>query len=234
MVPHKYFEDWDQFFMTLAFFVAMKSKDPSTKVGSVIRGLKNEIVSAGYNGFPRGVDDSKKERYQRPEKYSWICHSEENAIDNANKMDLDGCVLYTQWVPCSSCTKRIIQSRIKEIVVYYGHDDNKFYGKKDEDGRKNWWEDTNYSITMIKESGVKLRIYNGPIVTNIVQVCNEEVTVPMKKNKIKKTTHVCKENLCCTCYSLALEPSENCPTHGCGNYPPRCMYCGRYIKMKNK
>ena len=50
------------------------------------------------------------------------------------------------------------------------------------------------------------------------------------KNKRKK--HVCKESNYCICSQFALEPNENCPIHGAGEYPPRCMYCGEFIKRK--
>lgn len=42
--------------------------------------------------------------------------------------------------------------------------------------------------------------------------------------------HRCKRRDYCTCNSMALEPSEECPIHGCGDWPPRCAECGRFIK----
>ena len=42
---------WDQYFMTMAYLISMKSKDPSTRVGAVIVGKDHEIRSTGYNGF---------------------------------------------------------------------------------------------------------------------------------------------------------------------------------------
>lgn len=41
--------------------------------------------------------------------------------------------------------------------------------------------------------------------------------------------HLCKESTGCVCYSDALEPSEDCPYHGCGEWPPRCGTCGKFI-----
>ena len=41
--------------------------------------------------------------------------------------------------------------------------------------------------------------------------------------------HECKESKTCTCYSLALEPKEDCPIHGSGPWPPRCEICGRFF-----
>ena len=48
---------WDQYFMTLAYLVSMRSKDDSTHIGAVIVGPDNEVRSMGYNGFPRGIQD---------------------------------------------------------------------------------------------------------------------------------------------------------------------------------
>ena len=47
------------------------------------------------------------------------------------------------------------------------------------------------------------------------------------------TKHVCTESIpFCRCYMFALEPSENCPIHGGGFYPPRCSECGKFMKVK--
>lgn len=42
--------------------------------------------------------------------------------------------------------------------------------------------------------------------------------------------HECKKMDYCICSSQAYEPHEDCPIHGCPAWPPRCMYCGRFIK----
>lgn len=47
----------------------------------------------------------------------------------------------------------------------------------------------------------------------------------------KVGTHVCKESSSCDCYLLALEPSEDCPTHG-NPFPRRCGECGRFMTDK--
>lgn len=46
--------------------------------------------------------------------------------------------------------------------------------------------------------------------------------------------HICKESNSCICDLLALEPSESCPVHGVGKFPPRCEICGRFMKYKEK
>ena len=52
--------DWDIKFLKLAQHVSDWSKDPSTKVGAVVVDKDNRIVSIGYNGFPKGVQDDER------------------------------------------------------------------------------------------------------------------------------------------------------------------------------
>ena len=72
--------NWDEYFMKMAEHVKTKSKDRSTQVGAVIVGEGHVVLSVGYNGFPRGVNDDIDSRYERPAKYMWTEHAERNAI----------------------------------------------------------------------------------------------------------------------------------------------------------
>ena len=45
--------NWDEYFINIAEQVKLKSKDNNTQIGVVIVGKDNEIVSTGYNSFPR-------------------------------------------------------------------------------------------------------------------------------------------------------------------------------------
>ena len=109
---------WDSRFIDLAKHIAKWSKDPSTKVGCVIVGDDREIRSTGFNGFPRGIEDSEERLTNRSVKYSLICHAEENAIMHAARigLSLKGCTAYITWPPCSRCACSLIQSGIKKIV----------------------------------------------------------------------------------------------------------------------
>ena len=111
-------KSWDEYFLDIAELVSTRSKDPSTKVGAVIVRDKT-ILSTGYNGFARGVNDNIPERYDRPEKYLWTIHAEENAILNAGRIGIktEGASLYvTPMHPCSNCALSIVQSGIKEVI----------------------------------------------------------------------------------------------------------------------
>ena len=49
--------NWDEYFMGMAVLSSLRSKDPSTKVGAVIVNDEKKVVSIGYNGMPRHIDD---------------------------------------------------------------------------------------------------------------------------------------------------------------------------------
>jgi len=106
---------WEEYFMAMALVASLKSKDPSTQVGAVVIDNKTKkIVSSGYNGFPRNLDDSKIPQ-ERPEKYLYVVHAELNAILHAQR-NLSGCSLYVTLFPCSECMKSVIQTDIRKVV----------------------------------------------------------------------------------------------------------------------
>ena len=114
-------EYWDSFFLGMAKYMSTASKDPSTQVGAIIVDDARIIKGVGYNGFPRGVNDSNTRLHHRPTKYSLVVHAEANAILNAHG-DIRGCTLYVYpLAPCNECAKLIIQAGIKKVV--FTHDD---------------------------------------------------------------------------------------------------------------
>ena len=108
--------DWDQRFLNLADHISTWSRDPSTKVGSVIVNAKRHILAVGYNGFPRGVRDSASRYADKSTKYKFVSHAERNALDNAH-LDVEGCTLYASLFPCNECAKSIIQRGIRRVVT---------------------------------------------------------------------------------------------------------------------
>lgn len=115
--------NWSTYFKNIAEQVKLKSKDQLTQIGAVIVGHDHEIVSTGYNSFPRGINDDIPERQERPEKYFWMCHAERNAIYNAARIGVStkGTTMYlTCGVPCADCTHGIINAGIVRIVLTDG------------------------------------------------------------------------------------------------------------------
>lgn len=148
---------WDEWYMTMAYLAAMKSKDRRTKIGAVVVGPDREVRSTGFNGIPRGVDDGVPDRQERPEKHMWFEHAERNAIYNAARPVLEGCTMYVQCMPCPDCARGIIQSGIREIVVHDVGGSTCLRGE----------ERFERSMQMLKEASVGVRTYGGRIAREI-------------------------------------------------------------------
>lgn len=145
-------EGWDRRFLELAAHIAQWSKDPSTKVGCVIVGPDREIRSTGFNGFPRGVRDTRERLEDRTQKYPLVCHGEENAILNAARIgvSLKGCKAYMTWPSCTRCSVSLIQVGIAEVIYPAGIEIP-----------ERWADDFTLSDEVFKEAGVLVRTKYG-------------------------------------------------------------------------
>tara|TARA_Y100001970_G_scaffold53658_2_gene67972 strand:+ start:8081 stop:8518 length:438 start_codon:yes stop_codon:yes gene_type:complete len=139
---------WDTRFLDLAKHISGWSKDPSTKVGCIVVGPDREIRSTGFNGFPRGIDDTIERLEDRSQKYPMICHAEENAIMHAARIgiSLKDCTAYVTWPPCSRCARSLIQAGVSEIVV-----------PVNSEIPERWRDDFDIATRMFNESGVSYR-----------------------------------------------------------------------------
>jgi len=102
----------------MAKLVSTWSKDPSTKVGAVIVDSDNTVISVGFNGLPRRIQDTDQRLNNRDIKLKMIIHAEINAIITA-KRPLNGTTIYTYpFMSCSQCAGMIIQSGICRHISY--------------------------------------------------------------------------------------------------------------------
>ena len=144
---------WVEYFRELAHTVKKKSKDVNTQIGAVIVGKDKEIVSTGYNSFPRGINDSILSRQDRPEKYFWFEHGERNSIYNAARIGVStkGTTMYLSCgIPCADCARGIINAGIIRIFC------ERSEGVK---GSK-WEESAERSWEMFDEAGVEVCFYD--------------------------------------------------------------------------
>ena len=112
---------WDERFLKVAREVGTWSKD-STKIGAIVVDNNKRILSQGYNGFPRGIEDSQRRLKDRETKLKYIVHAEMNCIYNAchHGVSLEGGTLYVSGLPCcSDCAKGVIQSGIKLVIMEF-------------------------------------------------------------------------------------------------------------------
>jgi len=109
--------------MGLAYFTSIRSHDSETKVGCVIVNEENNVVSMGYNGFPKGLRDLELPN-KRPEKYPFMVHAEENAVSNIISKSYNSLKVYLTHFPCHRCAKLLWQNGIKKWYIERGNQVN--------------------------------------------------------------------------------------------------------------
>ena len=133
----------DRRMLGLARHISDWSKDPSTKVGCVIR-KPDRSIALGINGFPAGVADTDERYNDRDTKYKLVVHGEPNAILNGG--DVRGATLYNYpFSPCIRCAGLIIQAGIVRVVA----------PPCPEDKRERWEKDLNEAIALLREAGLE-------------------------------------------------------------------------------
>lgn len=134
---------WNNYFLGLAKVISQRSHDIHTQHGCVITDQSNRILGVGYNGFPRGLDDSKLPT-SRPDKYEWMVHAERNALSNCVVRPDNG-IAYVTGQSCNDCIKALWQEGIKTVVMSNNHGTHLF----DEKAKKNF-------DTFVQMSGIKI------------------------------------------------------------------------------
>lgn len=136
---------WDKYYMLLALVAAQKSKDSSTKVGAVIVGGDNSIISTGYNGPPPHTEDGPWE--DRGEKLRRTLHAEQNALLRANRNACIDGTMYVTAPPCSThgCAPMICTSGIGRVVAIQPGE--AFYLR--------WKEDVATTKALFREAGIR-------------------------------------------------------------------------------
>ena len=144
MKPVVEIERWDMRFLELADTIRKWSKDPSRKIGAIaVRDRK--ILATGYNGFPKGIEDTAERYNNREIKYRYVVHAEMNCIYNAaaNGISLKDSTLYIHGLPvCSDCALGIIQAGVSRVVAISGSTPDR------------WKEAIDKTNEIFKEAGV--------------------------------------------------------------------------------
>ncbi|KAH9869776.1 hypothetical protein IAQ61_006989 [Plenodomus lingam] len=121
---------WDQYFMQLADLAAHRSNCMKRRVGCCIVREKR-VISTGYNGTPRGMTNCNQGGCPRcntatpgPHTLSTcLClHAEENALLEAGRDRIAAnAILYCNTCPCLTCSVKIVQVGIGEVVYHHGY-----------------------------------------------------------------------------------------------------------------
>ncbi|QUC15887.1 uncharacterized protein UV8b_00128 [Ustilaginoidea virens] len=128
--PNRLRPGWDTYFMALASLAAQRSNCMKRRVGCVLVGKERRVISTGYNGTPRGIRNCADGGCPRCNDgngsgvglATCLCiHAEENALLEAGRERIrDGSVLYCDTCPCLTCSIKICQLGISEVV--YTHE----------------------------------------------------------------------------------------------------------------
>lgn len=144
---------WDQRYLAQAKEISSWSKDPSSKVGAIAVGKHGQILSQGYNGFPRGIKDLNERYADRETKYKYVVHAEMNCIYNAclNGVSLENSCLYIYGRSlCPECTKGVIQVGVAKVIMQHAP-----YPKEDK-----WEKHFHLTEEMLNEVGIDYKRYD--------------------------------------------------------------------------
>lgn len=121
---------WDEYFMELASLAAQRSNCMKRRVGCVLVREKR-VISTGYNGTPRGLKNCGDGGCPRCNEGlgsgvglgTCLClHAEENALLEAGRERIrEGAILYCDTCPCLTCSIKIAQVGISEVVYSHGY-----------------------------------------------------------------------------------------------------------------
>ena len=155
---------WDEYFYNMCRNAARNSKCLSRRIGAILVNDNKGIFATGYNGPPTGIvrcdyrDDlgieleegvcpRKTLGYKSGEGLE-ICiaaHAEANAINMCARdgFKAEGATMYmTCGIPCKECMIKIIQVKIKELVL------------------TSMESYDNISVWLLKNSNIKVRLYD--------------------------------------------------------------------------
>lgn len=129
--PERLRPSWDNYFMSLASLAAQRSNCMKRRVGCVLISATNRVISTGYNGTPRGLRNCNEGGCARCNSglgsghglATCLCiHAEENALLEAGRERLgEGAVLYCDTCPCLTCSIKIAQVGVREVVYSQGY-----------------------------------------------------------------------------------------------------------------
>ncbi|TIC91592.1 Deoxycytidylate deaminase [Colletotrichum higginsianum] len=122
---------WDAYFMSLAELASLRSNCMKRRVGAVLVGREKRVISTGYNGTPRGLRNCSDGGCARCNSgnssgvglATCLCiHAEENALLEAGRERIrEGAIIYCDTCPCLTCSIKICQVGIEEVVYAHGY-----------------------------------------------------------------------------------------------------------------
>jgi len=104
------------------------------------------ILETGYNGIPRGVKDLP-ERMERPAKYLWTSHAEENLVAHAARDRLLGSTVHVTHLCCARCARSLINAGVAHVVC---GDGTTSMPKEEFEAARTMFEEAGVTLTEVK------------------------------------------------------------------------------------
>ena len=149
--------DWDHYFMEITSVVAKRSTCLRRQIGAILVREKH-ILATGYNGAPKRLAHCAETGCLRQQlgipsaERHELCralHAEQNAIIQAARygINITGASIYITTQPCVVCAKMLINADIEEIIYSNPYPDE-------------------LAMSMLREAGIKLRVYDDAMQNN--------------------------------------------------------------------
>jgi dCMP deaminase len=133
---------WDLRYLIIALNISVWSKDPDKQVGAVITDDRY-IRGVGYNGLPRGIEDSDEKLKNKGTKLDLTIHAEENALFSSGNKGT--CIYVYPCLPCTRCFSKLCQTDIRRVVSLKAN------------GQSSWAPGTVYK--MLIDAGFEVELY---------------------------------------------------------------------------
>lgn len=133
-IPNTNRPSWNEYFMGITELVAQRSTCTRRRVGAILVRDKR-IIATGYNGAPSKIKHCldvgclrEQQGIPSGERHE-LCrglHAEQNAIIQAavHGFSVEGATLYCTNLPCSICTKMLINIRVEKVFYKEGYPDS--------------------------------------------------------------------------------------------------------------
>lgn len=164
---------WDDYFMAIAKIIAARGTCDRLYAGSVLV-KDNRIIATGYNGSPAGLPHCNDVGHMLEEGHCVrTIHGEHNSLLQAARQggtSTQGSTMYTKYSPCIHCTKYVIASGVKRVVI------GKVYRNPQ-------------ALDMLKEAGVSVEVYqeNPEWHNELMQIFSEEIPGRENEGQVKMT-----------------------------------------------
>jgi len=166
-----YRPSWDDYFMAVVKIIAARGTCDRLYAGSVLV-KNNRIIATGYNGSPPGLPHCHDEGHLLEDGHCVrTIHGEHNSLLQAARQggtSTEASIMYTKYSPCIHCTKYIIASGIKRVVM------GKVYRNEQ-------------ALDMLKTAGVNVEVYkeNPDWRNELLTIFSEDIPTRTNEGKVE-------------------------------------------------